>query len=152
MANAETTNLAEEAGTFFTGLFGLKVTATVDDSVVISDVGGVATYTNDTGEVRGRILADLRGAAILGAALTQIPMGRVDDACKTGQLPDNLQENLSEVLNISVNLLPGHFSQRLVLKAVDFQPADDEIEAAKTAAIGLKLDVQRYGQCLLLVS
>ena len=152
MANAETTSMADEAATFFTGLFGLKVTASVDPALELSNVGGLATYVDDAGEIRGRILCDLQGAAILGAALTQIPMGRVDDAVRSGEMPDNLQENLSEVLNIAVNLLPGHISQRLVLRDVNFQPAEADLEAAKASASGLQLDVQRYGECKLLVS
>jgi hypothetical protein len=152
MANAGTTSLAEESAEFFTGLFGLKTTASVDPSLELASVGCLATYTDDGGEVRGRIVCDLQGAAILGAALTQIPMGRVTDAVKSAELPDNLRENLSEVLNISVNMLPGHVDQRLVLRDVNFQPAEDELETAKASSTGVKLDVQRYGECRLLVS
>lgn len=144
--------MAEEATSFFTGLFGLKVTAEVDPSVDVDAVGALATYVNDEGEVKGRILCDLQGAAILGAALTQIPMGRVEDAVKEGSLPENLQENLSEVFNISVNLLPGHVSQRLVLQNAGFNADCEGVDEAKAEGTALKLDVQRYGQCVLKIS
>ena len=149
MANAETTNLAEETASFLTNLYGLKVTAKEDSEVTDFSFGALGTYVNDDDEVKGKILCDLQGAAILGAALTQIPMGRVDDAVKSGSLPENLQDNLSEVFNISVNLLPGHHTHRLVLRETIFEAGSTDVDSIKSEGVGVVLEVQRYGQCVL---
>ena len=139
---------AEEAGKFFSDLFGLAFTAKEDASLTCDKFGALATYVDGEGAVKGRILLNLQGAAILGAALTQVPMGAAEDAVDAGALPDNLRENVEEVLNIAVNVFPAQSSQRLVLKEVSTSSADKP-DVADAAAISL--EVQRYGMCKMFV-
>lgn len=137
---------AGEIAEFLTGLYGLEIKVEAEAGAVCETAGAMASYVDGEGVERGKILCDLPAAAILGAALTQVPMGAVEDAVASGTLPDNLSENVSEVFNIAVNLLPASQSARLVLKEVTTEfgevPACDE-------AVALKVDVQRYGSCKL---
>ena len=145
MSATETIN-ATEFGQFLTDLYGLQITATEDASLKCEKFGALATYVDGDGNEKGYILCDLQGAAILGAALTQIPMGAVEDSVSAGALTDNLKENVGEVLNIAVNIFPA--TSRLVLKDVSVDPAS---MIGHDEAIGLSLKVQRYGDCRLFV-
>ena len=136
---------ADNISSFMTDLYGLEVKASENAELKLSTIGAVATYTDDSDNVHGHIVLDLPAAAILGAALTQIPMGGVEDAISSGKLPDNIRENISEVLNIAVNLFPSHTTLRLVLQGVVFDA--EAVEAAKDLPQVLSVDVsvQRYG-------
>lgn len=133
----------EAVGEFLTNLYGLEITAAPAASSKCDVPGALATYVDSNGDVKGQMLCDLAAAAKLGAALTQVPMGAVDDALESKSLPANLSENVQEVLNIAVNLLPQ--TERLVLKEVITDFADAEVPADPSAS--LKLDIQRYGSC-----
>jgi hypothetical protein len=139
---------AEEFGTFLSDLYGLKITAAEEAGLTCDKFGCLATYVDSEGNEKGRILCDLQGAAMLGAALTQVPMGAVEDAVSAGELPDNLSENVREVLNISVNVFPSHENQRLVLKDVSTEASELPPVAD---AVPLKLEIQRYGACKVFI-
>ena len=139
-----TQNIDSEAvGEFLTNLYGLTISAT-EHAGACDSFGALATYVDGTGEVRGQILCDLEAGAKLGAALVQIPMGAVDDAVESKSIPDNLLENLKEVLNIAVNVFPGQ-SERLVLQDVFVEDPGSELPNKSF----LKLDIQRYGSCVI---
>lgn len=147
MSTTKTPICVEETGKFFSDLFGLSFTAK-EETLTCDKFGALATYVDGEGAVKSRILLDLQGAAILGAALTQVPMGAAEDAVDAGELPDNLRENVEEVLNIAVNVFPAQSSQRLVLKEV----TTDSANAPDTAgAVGISMNVQRYGVCKMFV-
>ncbi|MEM0926250.1 MAG: hypothetical protein AAGJ83_09470, partial [Planctomycetota bacterium] len=124
MATANPTDIASEAGDFLTSLLGLNVT--VAESGPPESVGVAVLYVDREDKVRAQILCDVPCAAILGAALTQIPMGTVSDSISSGELSANLQDNAAEVFNIAVNLLPNH-ANRLVLKETIFGSASQDI-------------------------
>ncbi|MEM6471459.1 MAG: hypothetical protein AAF802_17990 [Planctomycetota bacterium] len=143
MATANFENLAAESGSFLTNLLGLKVT--VSESTAPDPVAVVAAYVDSNDVERAQILCDLSSAAMLGAALTQIPMGSVEDSIECGELSDNLKENVSEVFNISVNVLPNHDTHRFVLKEVRFgeeATSSDDV----TQSEDFEIEVQRYGK------
>ncbi|MEO1527534.1 MAG: hypothetical protein AAFX06_19065 [Planctomycetota bacterium] len=139
-----------ELAEFLTDLYGLDITGKESTATACAAPGALATYVTDEGEVRGHILCDVRAAAVLGAALTQIPKGGVDDAISSGQLPDNLRENIYEVLNISVNVFPH--VKRLVLRDVEFDSANITPEDHCKDATAIDLSVARYGDCTIFVS
>lgn len=133
----------EEIGTFLTDLYGLDIQASEDAGATCDPFGALATYADAEGKVRAQFLLDLPAAAALGAALTQVPAGAVEDAVKSGSLPDNLLDNLKEVFNIAVNVFPAHATERLVLKDVLTEAPADLGET--TWDLNVKLDVGRYG-------
>ena len=75
----------------------------------------IAEYLNEESKAVGYIACDLETGCRLGAALTQIPAGRVEEAVKDGAMPDSIMENLHEVLNICVNLLTATGGGRVLL-------------------------------------
>ena len=136
------TSNCEEISEFLTNLYGLSVTVSAGTGAPES-VGVSASYVDSEGAVKGHIHCDVAAAAVLGAALTQIPMGAVEDAVSTGVLPDNIRENVSEVLNIAVNLLPEQENNRLVLSGVEFGSLADGVEGLSSVGV-LELAIQRY--------
>lgn len=147
-----TLETANNISSFMTDLYGLKVKATENSDLQVNKLGAIATYVDDDGEIRGHIYCDFAGAAILGAALTQIPLGGVEDAIKNESLPANIRENISEVFNISVNLFPDHTSIRYVLKDVAFEADADAVAKDLTPSVRVDLDVTRYGKGSLFLS
>mgnify|MGYP001793988747 CR=1 FL=1 len=137
---------ASDVGTFMSHLFGLDIDAAASSAATPSPLGALATYVDDQETVRGMMVCDVAGAAILGAALTQIPVGLVKDCIKDGELAGNLRENLAEVLNIAVNVFPSHQNNRLVLREVSYL---DQIEMPESDgnwnSNEFTIDVARYG-------
>ncbi|MFN8025653.1 MAG: hypothetical protein U0W40_04630 [Acidimicrobiia bacterium] len=61
----------------------------------------LADFTMDDGSVAACVLADLEVSAALGAALTMVPPGIVNESVTAGRLEaDTLSENYAEVLNV----------------------------------------------------
>ncbi len=141
---------AGEVAELMHGLFGTEVkSVTPPDDTVYS----IAEYVNDSGNAVGFIGCDLAGGCRLGAALTMVPAGRVDEAVKDGQIPEALAENLDEIFNICVNLVAPAGSSRAVLKGVShgrttagFAEAESGLNAAADS-VTIGIDVQRYGAC-----
>ena len=146
MTTQSPSEIAQSAAEFLTSLFGMDVTGEDKGDEACTAPGAVATYVDSEGAVRGQIACDLPAAAMLGAMLTQIPMGAVEDCVAAGSLTDSLTENLGEVMNIAVNLVPS--DERLVLR--DVQYADSQAELATTAAV--KLSVGRYGDGMIYIA
>ena len=136
---------ADAVGQFLQDLFGFDVQA-ADAPHEIESFGVSASYVNSEGKVMGHLVCDLEAAAKLGAALTQIPPGGVEDAIKSGALPDNLKENLHEVLNIAVNIMPVPPNQRLTLGEISYEAPTDLAETLDESS-GVELKLARYGDC-----
>lgn len=120
MTAASSVFAAEEISNFMSHLFGLDVRTGESAWEAEESVAAVATYVDGSDFVRGRIACDLRCAAMLGAALTQIPMRSIEDCLENNELSSNLRANAYEVFNISVNLFSYQQSSRVVLKDVAF--------------------------------
>lgn len=134
-------------------LFGLNVS---ESSPTVHPLYSIAEYCNPDGEAVGYMACDLATGCRLGAALTQVPAGRVDEAVKDGAMPENLAENLYEVFNISVNLIAPE-GVRLVLNRVaqinqtdTYNELKEKLEAAQSTQYGF--DVARYGVCCLTIA
>ena len=147
MSIARPAILADEIGKFMIHLFGLKVSATkIKPEDHVHPPAAVAIYTDGNDSVRGQIVCDLRSVAILGAALTQIPMGVVADSLQSGELSANLRANAYEVFNISVNLFFYRPSRRVVLSEVRFEQnavMPEWQSAWKRDAF--QINIERYG-------
>lgn len=138
---------ADDVQRLFKDLYGLPVAAAVCEDSSIEIFGALANYVDSTDTVKGRILCDMSAAAILGAALVQIPPGAVEDAVAEKKLPGTLRENVSEVFNIIVNIFPAHLTERLVLKDVQTDAADVDTSNASV----FTLTFPRYGEGKLFV-
>ncbi|WP_182871008.1 hypothetical protein [Stieleria mannarensis] len=151
MSIASPTSFADEIGKFMTHLFGLKVSTTeIKAQEPSHPLAAVATYTDGHDLIRGQIVCDLRCVSILGAALTQIPMGVVDDSLETGELSANLRANAYEVFNICVNLFSYPQSRRVVLSEVRFEK-QAEMPTMKPSwkSDAFQINIERYGSGFL---
>ncbi len=135
-----------EVGTFLTDLMGLKIEAT-ESSVGADRVHAVGEYYNTNDERRGIIAVDIQAGAGLGAALTRVPKGSVQDAIKEQTLPENLLENLQETLNVSANLLPCSQAGAVTLRDTTVgEDAKTIFNAAEGATVGTyELELGNYG-------
>ena len=137
---------ASAVGEFLTTLFGLKTEAVDSETIPADSVYAIALYADDNGDIKACIACDLDCAAKLGAALTQIAIGAVEDAISAGELPDNLKANLSEIFNILVNLFTNQQTERLVLSSFAFgDEATTHLQKSPRNSSGFDLDIQRYG-------
>ena len=135
------------------GLFGLDIQAAAHTD---ADVHVIAEYVDDSGTPVAWIGCDLAGACRMGAALTQVPAGRVDEAVSDGQIPESLAENLDEIFNISVNLIAAGSGHTVFLRSVT-RGADAEFDATCEAMKGcsgldIDFDIARYGVCRLVIA
>lgn len=135
-------------------LFGLKVTAAPVKSGSLP-YGTIAEYVDAQGQIAGYIACDLQSACRIAAALTHIPSARVAEAVQDGSIPATLLENLTEIMNISVNLLKAPTGVRLVLKrclSTDCSEWEETLAAAQALhGTVLGFDIDRYGVCQLAV-
>lgn len=109
----------------------------------------LASYVNEASEVRGILACDLGLSNSMGAAFSMIPANVAADSTKAGRVPDNIQVNLHEVLNVCVNLFTDNGKERLTLKDVKVC-APNEAPPAVTQSAKFSVQVPRYlgGNCL----
>lgn len=102
----------------------------------------VAAYRDNCGAIRRVLTCDLTFANTAGAALSAIPSGTANEAIRAGEVPENVFMNLSEVMNIAVNLFTESFGGRLELECVARQnELTPETLATLASADRLKIDV-----------
>lgn len=107
-----------------------------------SDCVIVASYFDNSGVVHRLVACDLAFANSAGAALSAIPPSVANNATKAGQLADNVIDNLSEVMNIAVNLLVESFGSRLELASMSLlSNLTPETLAALMSDQRVKIDV-----------
>lgn len=144
---------AAEVHSLLHGLFGLNVTET---DVAMEEPFVLAEYADETDVVVGYMACDLATGGRLGAALTQVPAGRVDEVVREKALPESLSENLFEVFNICVNLVAPLDGRRLVLRRIcsvgdpDFDAVKSALDERQSTSFGFSL--ARYGECCLTIS
>lgn len=102
-----------------TMLFGADTVCTLRKAPIPFEDCCIATsYRDNRGVVRRLVICDLAFANSAGASLSAIPPAVSNNATKAGRLADNVFENLTEVMNIAVNLLTESFGARLELASV----------------------------------
>ena len=78
----------------------------------------VATFNDDLGNNRFAVVCELSLANSLGASLTMIPPRGAEDATKAGEVPENIAENLHEVMNICSSIFANQYHERIALDQV----------------------------------
>jgi hypothetical protein len=102
----------------------------------------VATYVDNEGALKRLLVCDLDFANSAGAALSAIPPASAKNATKAGKVAENVVENLSEVMNVAVNLFIESFGSRLELASVSLR-ADlaPDVVAALSSAQRVKFEI-----------
>ena len=108
----------------------------------IGDPRVAATFNDDLGTCRFAVVCELSLANSLGASLTMIPPGGAEDATEAGEVPENIAENLHEVMNICSSIFANQCNERIVLDQVALPGSPQADELAE------KID---NGECLLQV-
>lgn len=140
--------VAEEIGDFLSNLYGLQVSTKPASPLDVEKARAMADYVDDQGNVKAVVACDISGAAKLGAALTQIPVGGVEDSIDEDELSNSLSENLLEVFNIAVNVFRESHSHRLVVNQITLGSEAAKLTAEATSsaeATHYELDIERYG-------
>lgn len=86
--------------------------------------GVIAEYIDDDDALVALCLADHPFACFSGAALSMIPAAAAKESIRRNELPDNLLDNYSEVVNIISRLLNSSRSPHLRLGRVHVIPGD----------------------------
>lgn len=143
----------EDTAKFIGELLGAKVTAAECPGLAADSVATFADYSDDDNTTQHFIACDISSAAILGAALTGVPPSVVEETVSDGTLPDNLEENFQEVLNISTNLFPQSNQCRIALDKISQSAAAIERfeSSIETPQIHMTIDVPRYGVGVIVI-
>jgi hypothetical protein len=115
------------------------------------DAGTLAVYVDDATVVRAVVVADLPLSAHAGAAIGLVPVHAAEAAIEEKVLPQTLEENLYEVLNISASLLNAEGMPHLRLYQMyapgNLPPAEiSNCVRSLGGRLDLTVDVQGYGK------
>src|SRR5688500_15491289 len=116
-----------------------------DEIVVVGD------YVNDAGDVATAIVVDHEFACYAGAALAMMPVTAASDNIRGAVLPDNVRENVHEVLNVAAQLMRMTGSPHVRLREVTVLPGelpDDTaaVVARPTSRRDFVADIEGYGE------
>lgn len=89
-------------------LLGRDVVTKPSTPPKLASPGAVARYRGENEATRALLVAELEVAASMGAALSRIPHGVVEEEAKVGKLSDIVQTNLYEVFNVLSKAVPGY--------------------------------------------
>lgn len=91
-------------------------------------------------------------ANFLGASLSMIPSSQAAESSNAGQLPKNLRENFSEVMNVAASLFTTPHSPRMLFRTLlgPDEPFPTELveqvqQAPSEYFRSFQISVQRYG-------
>jgi hypothetical protein len=115
------------------------------------DAGTLAVYVDDATVVRAVVVADLPFSAYAGAAIGLVPAHAAEVALEEKVLPQTIEENLYEVLNISASLLNAEGLPHLRLYQMyapgNLPPAEiSNCVRSLGGRLDLTVDVQGYGK------
>jgi hypothetical protein len=139
----------------FEGLLGRDVSVGDGTPVSLDNPRPVvATYIDPQHHLATVVAMDLPLAAYAGAALALIPRGGAEAAVEDKMLPDNLFENVSEILNVLAAPIGecAGVHQRLSTTFAPHDPLPGQIASyAATPGVreDLMLDISGYGSGML---
>jgi hypothetical protein len=101
----------------------------VGRSVIVTDAGwappegtdpvAIGSYVDDDQVLRACAWLDLPAAAALGAAMGMLPQVRLQEMLDTGELDDEVFDNLHETLNIASSMLNSDSSMHLRVRELE---------------------------------
>lgn len=143
---------AREIRDTLVGLLGRKVEVSPGDPFSGAVPGGAAfaVYVDERMRTRAVAVVDLALCARTGAAIGLVPVHAADAAVADGSLPDQLRENVVEVLNVLTSVLNDDRHVHVRLHAVhhvgDFLPNDvPAVAAVLGRRLDLEVDIAAYG-------
>ncbi len=141
-----------EVGNLIGMIVGRSVRARAErvEQVRLDLTDRVAVYVGDDGAVMALVICDLPGASKLGAALSMLPVARARECVARGELPEVLQENHYEVMNICARFFNSPYSPHVRLARVTEvqQGLGGEVERALgsvSEVLDFSLALEEYG-------
>lgn len=113
------------------------------------DIAAAGVYLGEEGQVVAAVLLDLGLAAAVGASLSMMPKGRVEESLRSGVVHTELVPNLGEVLNVAASLFNGDGRPHVVYRRLFLAP-DVPVGLAKaanrqTGRLDCHVEVDGYG-------
>jgi hypothetical protein len=107
-------------------LLGREVTVVGGDEFVLEreTPAVVSDYIADNGSIVAICMTDLRLSNALGAALTMVPPGQVDEIVKRSVVDEQNLENLAEIVNIMARLFNSDDCEHLKWNKAHTLPGD----------------------------
>ncbi len=87
------------------------------------EAAAIGVYVDDAGELVAAVVCDIALAGAAGTALSMLPPKLAKDCIRTKRLPDNVAENLYEVLNVGASLFNSARTPHVKLLEVVQEPA-----------------------------
>ena len=143
--------------TLLDGLFDKPVKVHAHPSPVLPgrDVRVVGAYVDDTAAVRAVVFTDLAAGAAIGGALALLPVPRVEECVRAGEVSPDLADNAREVLNVAASLFNcggAHLKLDRVWVAPEPVP-EPVVDFLRTAGqrVDVTVDVPAYGSGVVAV-
>lgn len=113
------------------------------------DIGAQGVYIFDDGEIAAVVLTDIAFSGSTGAALSLLNANVVQQAMRSGELNDMLQENIQEVLNIGASWFNAPYRPHVKFReqAVAPAPLPDDAEGVVwdyDRRLDLKVEIAGY--------
>ena len=109
-----------------------------------------APYLNASGAIDSYLICDIHFANSSGAALSMIHPSSAADAAKEGIVPENVFENVKEVLNIATGLVGTKSNERLTLGEIQIVKETSGVELSDSQ-IAWEIEIPRYAQGKLIL-
>ena len=123
-------------------LLGRDVATIESGPPQIERPGAVARYRSATEAGRMLFVAELEVVAAVGAALSRVPPGAVEDFIKERDVPETVEQNFYEVLNVLSKVVPG-YGDRWWLEGMKLLPRlSDHTEVQEARAESWRKPVQ----------
>jgi hypothetical protein len=144
---------ASDLADLLTNLVGAEVGVTPSSTALARKDGYVlADYVTDDGSISAVIIADVKIANFLGAALAMIPANAAEKDARAKKLSDEVRDNVQEIFNISASLFnkaggSHHRFRRLYLPHKDDLPVEiGEVTAEGAGRVDVQISVPGYGE------
>ncbi|MFT5585408.1 MAG: hypothetical protein ACI9VR_003000 [Cognaticolwellia sp.] len=86
------------------------------------EAAAIGIYVDDAGELVAAVVCDIALAGAAGTALSMLPAKMAKDCIRTKRLPENVAENLYEVLNVGAGLFNSPRTPHVKLFEVIHEP------------------------------
>jgi hypothetical protein len=128
----------------------VEVAPSIPYAPLSTEPATLAVYVDDATIVRAVMVADLPFSAYAGAAIGLVPVQGAEEAITEKVLPETLEENLYEVLNISASLLNAEGLPHLRLYRLHAPGNPPPTEMANCARVlggrlDLSVEITGYG-------
>ena len=87
------------------------------------DIGAQGVYVFDDGEIAALALTDMSFSGSTGAALSMLNASVAEQAARSGELNEMLQENIQEVLNIAASWFNAPYRPHVKFREQSVAPA-----------------------------